>query len=357
MNTLLFRFFLLIGFSSLFFACRPNQDSDPKPPITTYNLPELNWPPEIVGWTYEKLNDSFPYSRKIHFFNENQGYRSTGGLITNDGGFSWDRIPFEATSEIINSYFWSPNHGIVVYKASGNYKPSIAISEDAGMSWTTQSTLGLSENITSLWFGDAKHGLAVSKRYLYSTQDSGKVWTSVLDIQLSVDIIQAIDSQNVMVISQDSLYYSDDSGKNWQAIISLPYIETVAPITPDFQAYSLDSLYYQTGGIYHQSADGGQSWEVLGEYEAFTLIQGTECFSYGKTGRYEIHQASNRSFDDVAYIYKTIYHKSAPNLPWIEGSKDIANQYIGHLVPAGPNIVVASASTKEGQILVRYKRN
>ncbi|MEL7531739.1 MAG: hypothetical protein AAFN10_10545 [Bacteroidota bacterium] len=380
--------YLLIGTLALLIACGPSNVNEPKPHYQPNDLPALQWPPEISGWTYEILQDEhilpasglafYPENdfrksthEELHFFNETQAYKRLDLLRTEDGGFSWNEIPFADSVNIKHTYFWSLDRGVVAYVPADKDSLIFAYTEDGGANWISHTSnlpnWGMQANanhnakIYDLWFSDVKNGIFLKSEStdlsLWVTQDSGKTWTRNYGHNPSYNPIQSLDPQTIMLTEGNQLILSQDAGQSWQLIAELPEIQTTGMSIPSFQAMSRDSLFYQVGGVHHNSVDGGQTWTELEETGLILRWQGGECFRYSLTGRQEVYAASNQPYDLAPYDYAALYHKPNANHAWIQGKNEVANQGISRFYHAGPDIVVGQAYAIDRRVLFRYLRN
>jgi hypothetical protein len=96
-------------------------------------------------------------------------------VLTSDGGKQWTQVPLPDAP--ISLFFLDESIGWVV-TSGGIYK-----TEESGRGWVKLSGRN---KINSLWFFDAKHGIAAAEKTgLLETQDGGRIWTPIkIDFKL-----------------------------------------------------------------------------------------------------------------------------------------------------------------------------
>src|SRR5262249_45053545 len=131
-------------------------------------------------------------------------------------------------------------------------------------------------------FIDAQRGWAGNfEGQIWHTNDGGKSWTFLSQVLGDKDHdsltcpqqILFTDEQNGWVIGNFSLWRTEDGGKNWKLSLSMGRVDNVLwqPSHVSFSSRNV-GLMSATGGIVHQTKDGGFTWKsqklVLGESDA-----------------------------------------------------------------------------------------
>lgn len=146
--------------------------------------------------------------------------RSTGGgtFETKDGGKTWNKIPYPATS----ISFWKDRHRWILNK------DTIYYSSDGGIKW--DSFLVELKNLKSIYFLTETYGVANDDSCrMYWSNDGGKTWNKAqMDTNNMVGVFSThfIDSLNGWFAGWSASYWdagsilrTNDGGKSWKTVL------------------------------------------------------------------------------------------------------------------------------------------
>jgi photosystem II stability/assembly factor-like uncharacterized protein len=217
-----------------------------------------------ASWSLLKIPEESPYETPrlqvverdtlwLHYFQ--RSYRSS------DRGATWQRIfgaDMQDTNDGLRSvWFFDAKKGMAL-SSSG----SILDTENGGVSWerrtlTTTPTYGLGR----LQFASATTGWLLSEQQgIYKSTDGGKSWWSPLtslNLQVLSDFHFLDENQGWTVSRSGDVYRSSDGGQIWDKQASLAYwMNGLRFATPSV------GVVVGSGGIIARTSDGGAHWSL-----------------------------------------------------------------------------------------------
>ncbi len=205
-----------------------------------------------------------------------------GGKIlrTEDGGFSWERIPSGTQEALYRVRFVDHRRGWICGQDG-----VILHSADGGRSWTRQSS-GTNAYLFSLHFVDAEFGWAVGDKSLaVHTRDGGRTWT----LQKIASAVAEERDADQMLAEQDPILYdvffhdrnhgwvsgefgrlfrTTDGGRSWTAheksLLGGEIVDVLA--IPTFFGLSFvtaaEGVAVGLEGKVARTTDGGRTWQL-----------------------------------------------------------------------------------------------
>lgn len=158
----------------------------------------------------------------IHFKDSLSGLIAKSGSIyaTNDGGITWVNTYNQyGYSRILNFVSDSTLFLLGGRTFDGKSNAEAHKSADYGKTWTQLSLpieLAQSQILASSFLSEAIGFVVTLNNKLFETNDGGKSWTKVADLDFSTpNKLLFINSNVAYCIAGNSIYKSTDSGKNW----------------------------------------------------------------------------------------------------------------------------------------------
>ncbi|MCG2633777.1 MAG: YCF48-related protein [Gammaproteobacteria bacterium] len=196
-------------------------------------------------------------------------------IVSEDGGETWDQVPFPADATLTAVDFVSPEKGWIV-----GHDAVIAATEDGGNSWVLQQYRpDLERPLLDVWFAGPTEGYAVGANGLIlRTHDGGANWE--LDTVIADDgyfdphlfsLTQVASGKLMVAAEQGMMFFSDDEGATWSQLEDSPYHGSF------FGIISLggnELLAYAMLGHVYRSTDGGGSWAAIESGIEHSLLQG-----------------------------------------------------------------------------------
>ncbi len=207
---------------------------------------------------------------------------------TTDGGQNWTSQDGEISDDYTGMVFADTDFGLRTLQTTGFYEPGAPnydVTTDGGATWqsrelppppktpdlfsqypnceTFQPVLLSNQSVRMLMgcFDDNNPSQQFTS-YLYSSQDGGMTWTTVLlpaKVQASQDRLFYFDAFHTLLVGRD-IFKSEDGGQTWS------YVQSV---TWDAQLSFVDPLHgWATGGAEGDKAlvntvDGGKKWVLI----------------------------------------------------------------------------------------------
>jgi photosystem II stability/assembly factor-like uncharacterized protein len=134
-----------------------------------------------------------------------------------------------------------------------NNTPTMPVAQDTLLAW--QKITGLT-NAEDIWFVSPSKGFVCGNNTIYSSQDSGKTWTSVPGISANVYNLWFFDTQTGAAIGNADLYVTVNGGAQW----TRKPMPATSPGLVDIQFTSSSTAYINTGYLLYKSTDTCNTW-------------------------------------------------------------------------------------------------
>jgi hypothetical protein len=349
-------FWLLILTGLLFGACQ-----DPSPPI-----PDL-WPPEMAGWTIEKVADlPVPIHNHILFFDEADAIVYRQGIwFSEDGGKTWTERSPQSGITVDAVSFQNRAEGTIAYHlGDGNNDPFaiyFAQTSDAGQNWDVYPAQKMLIPTVDLWMIDSFDGFMVGADGagtpgLFQTFDGGISWERIEGIFPKFSN-QTLRSANQVISFHDKFlgYVLGEKGEGWYTTAdggtSWAYHELDPFQIRAFQVMDPDTVYFNAERLY-RSDNGGTSASFVGQ-------EILDSFLAGSGGQV---LATERVSEDLSDLSAPIYYF---RLFWKDGkggttkSQSIANHYFTDFVQVSDSVYfgLSSQIREPAQAIYRLQRN
>ncbi len=226
-----------------------------------------------AGQNWQKIGNLTADLVTANVNNQNLIYVASGNKIykTEDQGKNWTQIYVDTTPKntitLIRVDAVNPS---LVY--AGTSSGTALMSLDAGASWQQLNffkigLVGFAKQASgALYFAD-------SRGHLWRSDDSGKIWTDVVEalktkLRTGIGQIHSIakipgEADGIIMSTQYGLHKSSDGGKTWETyeLLTSPRSVTIKnllinPVNAKRMWYIADQSLYRTD-------DGGVTWETL----------------------------------------------------------------------------------------------
>ena len=179
----------------------------------------------------------------------------------------------------------------------GSNLGNIYYSEDAGITWTKQTTTALADNIAALSFFDDTYGFALlDNGAAYKTIDGGDTWSVVTVTGGTIGYdIAALGRYFLYAAASDGMFYSHDAGTTWTKRNS--YNISAFAFRNELEGLAVGAG--MSGKIY-QTIDGGYTWAAT-------------------------PTVSNNGLRDVAWVNSS--------LAWVGGNTHAATGFLAKMIP------------------------
>jgi photosystem II stability/assembly factor-like uncharacterized protein len=183
-------------------------------------------------------------------------------LYSDDAGASWNQADVPVSSDLVATYFATPQAGWAV-----GHDGVVLHSADAGRTWTRQrdGRPDSAENpLLDVWFENATTGYAVGAfGVILRTTDAGAKWEVLADMadnpkKLHIYAVRGIDGDIYMAGEQGLLLKRDGASGRFLALES-PYKGTLFGLTGNARAV----VAYGLRGNVVRTADRGATWQGL----------------------------------------------------------------------------------------------
>lgn len=227
------------------------------------------------GDSWNHIFGAFDIS-SINFIDENNGYVSgEDGLIfkTNNGGANWEEISFMFLtyySDMTGIFFTDENHGYVAGE-----RGRIAKTNNGGNSW---NLYGFNyEDARQIEFINSQIGYVIMDDKIFKTSDGGNTW---IDTELPITYRDPSNfdfvNENVGYVTnyKSDVYKTIDGAQNWDLITGSGGINNSSEGTYDIKFIS-ENVGFVSGGFNQprtfKTTNGGQSWEILGNFRIYNI--------------------------------------------------------------------------------------
>ena len=347
---------LLLFATLLLHACK-----DPAPPI-----PDL-WPPEMEGWTIEKVAD-LPVSVHNHilFFDEADAIVYQEGIwFSEDGGNTWEERSPQSGILVDAVSFQNYEQGTIAFHlGDGNNEPYgiyFAQTKDAGQNWSVYPAQKMLVPTLDLWMIDSFDGFMVGtdgtgSPGLFQTYDGGLSWERIEGV-FPKSSTQTLRSANQLITFRDPYYgyVLGEEGEGWYTTAdggsSWAYYELDPFQIRSFQVMGPDTVYFNSERLY-RSVNGGKDATFVGQ-------EILDSFLAGKGGQV---LGTERVSEDLSDLSAPVYYF---RLFWRDGkggtskSQSIANHYFSDFAQVNDSVYfgLSAQIRKTEQALYRLQRN
>lgn len=213
-------------------------------------------------------------------------------LRSTTGGFTWSPLTGSETFDYNYDYtglaFADINHGIVTWQTIGAYAPGppgYAMTSDGANTWTVRELpppaekpdlFGsfdycepfqphlLPENSIRMLVGcfDAYDPPREFSSYLYSSEDGGATWTSILlpeKVLASQDTLFFFDEENALLLGR-TIYRSTDSGSSWRPVKAVAWDGQFSFVDPR-TGWAIARSGGETALV--KTSNGGGAWSEI----------------------------------------------------------------------------------------------
>ncbi len=210
-------------------------------------------------WFPTEQGNSLKDFTKLHFVSSSVGFAAQedrGLYKTMDGGNSWSHLG--GNFSIYSIHFLNENIGFTC-----GYDGVILKTIDGGLSWENISYMYLAyySEMTTIFFTDANHGYIAGERgRIVKTNNGGNSWDLYGFNYEDARQIDFINAQTGYVLMDDKIFKTSDGGNNW--------IDTELPITswdPSTFDFVNENVGYATNyrSYVYKTIDGGQNWNLI----------------------------------------------------------------------------------------------
>lgn len=235
------------------------------------------------SWTIVRQNPGVFY-KKLSFANSSHGLALAKGttadtlLRTNDGGLTWQAVPFTFPAFSANAAYSMQ----LVDKSVGYFlTDKLYKTTDGGDSWVQLSSFGTNMPMffgsgNLIGFSNPDTGIILS--YDYSdwkkTIDGGNTWEVISRVFYTATGICALHPDVYYISIADGYFYSGgnyvttDAGTNWESQSLGNYGRDIAMATDSIGYYLASNIYYNTGvSKVFRTIHGGWTWTGIDEIE------------------------------------------------------------------------------------------
>lgn len=213
-------------------------------------------------------------------------YASQGGTITksSDGGAHWSTIYLESKPDrIFNVLLVHPTDSSMIYAASN--KAEILLSKDYGNTWQLYSTLGIPDQIRTMFFAPTSSTTLIAltaANGLYRSTTNGQTWASLKPNLAKFPKANAISSIATVPTKADTFYIgsgygllvTNDQGTSWLPIQTLVPFGSQAIQFVAVNPTDTSIIYVVVGNRLRKSIDGGKTWDAKIIIPSTRLISG-----------------------------------------------------------------------------------
>jgi len=247
--------------------------------------------------------------RFVHFYNKDTGIAMSETPIkiykTYNGGTDWqETLNILYNDDILGASFINQT---IYLNTDGAYN-QILRSENAGDTWTVQSTNFSNSYANDLFFTDEKTGYGVSGYHVYKTVDSAKTWTqlNMIPVQILRSIWFTNTTTGYAVGDQSYIAKTSDSGHTWTQIYIDPTNGNVPGDLKQIKFFNEKIGYVISGRNLYVTASGGNNWVLHGvlpwNLSGIEFSPDSSVFVYGIYGSIlkksiRSHQVDNLSID------------------------------------------------------------
>ncbi|MBI5473853.1 MAG: T9SS type A sorting domain-containing protein [Ignavibacteriae bacterium] len=190
------------------------------------------------------------------------GFKEGVILRTTNGGVSWSRQAFAATTNLFGLAFANASVGLAV-----GMKGTMLRTTNAGSSWTLIPSTGDTSTFTSVTFFDATTAAVVGGRVLIS-RDAGLTWAKqYVPTPYAIDITSTNDSTG-MIVGSDGLILRTGPSDGWQ-ILSYGILP---PLNGVSFADTLNGVAVGASGTIVWTTNGGTSWHPVSSGVSHELL-------------------------------------------------------------------------------------
>lgn len=186
-------------------------------------------------------------------------------LTTEDGGWTWRRVPTDTLPLLRHVRFFDFQRGVVAGASSALRPAGVALTKDAGLSWTTPSSPSPNTALAAAFSGPGRGTLAGGGGFLGAVTPAGVEPLPVLSQERRTPRAVAYASGDVVWLVGDGalVLVSTDGGVNWQ----LP-TGTLPSGVEGFDWKSVAAtgdevrIVGSPGSVALASSDGGATWRL-----------------------------------------------------------------------------------------------
>lgn len=272
---------LLTGFLLILSSCNKYQEQLPTNLWQKINTPYFGKPLDV---TFISVDTGYILGLKS---DDDSTYNIL--LKTNDGGKSWNKIPFtnhkfllDTSNGVMGSIYVSPFNSNIVFSGRNN----LIRSTDGGIHW--QIIGPMDQTSFPMWFFDPLNGTGSSEWGLSTTTDGGQTWVKSLS-KASPQRIQFTDRETGYgcsgyiytgntggFFSSGGIIKTINGGKDWHTV-TYPGYNISNQEGPGI--FGLNFIDNNTGYIYviiggaetysgskiYKTSDGGNSWSTIND--------------------------------------------------------------------------------------------
>lgn len=213
-------------------------------------------------------------------------YAAQGGTITKstDGGAHWSTIYLESKPDrAFTVLLVNPTDSSKIYAASN--KAEILLSKDYGNTWQLYSSLGITDQIRTMFFASTSSTTLIALtglNGLYRSTTGGETWVSLKPNLVKFKGANSISSIATIPLKADTFYIgsgyglliTNDQGTSWEPIQTLVPFGSQPIQFVVVNPASTNVLYVVVGNRLRKSIDGGKTWDAKIIIPSTRLISG-----------------------------------------------------------------------------------